>query len=155
MGCPPLGKCEERLLGVQRVTMVTLSVADLAVARSFYESLGWQEAEGGNDDIAFFKLRGLFLALYRREKLIHDIGMPISPRTTGSITLATNYGSEREVDVAFQAALDAGAVPITHPEKVFWGGYSGTYADPDSHLWEVAHNPYWSLDKDGYLLEQA
>ncbi len=142
-------------MDAQRVTMVTLAVADLSVSRAFYEQLGWIEAEGGNDDIAFYKLRGLFLSLYRREKLTSDIGMPIKKRATGAITLATNYASQAEVDAAFQAALDAGAVAITQPEEVFWGGYSGNFADPDGHMWEVAHNPFWSFDGDGYLVGEA
>lgn len=142
-------------MDAQRVTMVTLAVADLAVSRAFYERLGWEEASGGNDDIAFYKLRGLFLSLYRREKLTKDIGMPIHKRATGSITLATNYASQTEVDEAFQSAMDAGAVAITKPEEVFWGGYSGNFADPDGHMWEVAHNPFWSFDDEGYLVGEA
>ena len=117
-------------MDAQRVTMVTLAVADLGVSRKFYERLGWVEAEGGNDDIAFYKLRGLFLSLYRRDKLTEDIGMPIHKRATGSITLATNYGSQAEVDAAFQDALDAGAVAITKPEEVFWGGIFGELCRP-------------------------
>jgi predicted lactoylglutathione lyase len=146
---------EEIKMDVQRVTMVTLAVADLAVSRGFYERLGWVEAEGGNDNIAFFKLRGLFMGLYSRDKLTDDIGLPIQKRATGSITLATNYGSQAEVDVAYKSALDAGAVAITKPEEVFWGGHSGYYADPDGHLWEMAHNPFWSFDEDGYLVGNA
>ncbi len=130
-------------------------MGDLAVSRAFYERLGWVEAKGGNDDIAFYKLRGLFMSLYRRDKLTEDIGMPIAQRATGAITLATNYASQAEVDAAYSAALSAGAVAIAKPEEVFWGGYSGNYADPDGHLWEVAHNPFWSFDDDGYLVGVA
>jgi predicted lactoylglutathione lyase len=142
-------------MDAQRITMVTLAVADLAVSRAFYERLGWVEAEGGNDDIAFYKLRGMFFSLYQRDKLTEDIGMPIHKRATGSITLATNYGTRDEVDLAFQAAMDADAVAITKPEEVFWGGYSGNFADPDGHMWEVAHNPFWSFDDEGYLVGEA
>lgn len=142
-------------MDAQRVTMVTLAVADLAVSWAFYERLGWEEAEGGNDDIAFYKLWGLFLSLYRRDKLTEDIGLPIAKRATGSVTLATNYASQGEVDAAFQTALNAGAVAITKPEEVFWGGYSGNFADPDGHMWEVAHNPFWTFDSDGYLVGEA
>ncbi len=142
-------------MDVQRVTLVTLAVGDLAVSRAFYERLGWVEAKGGNDDIAFYKMRGLFMSLYRRDKLTEDIGMPIPQRATGAITLATNYASQAEVDAAYGAALTAGAVAIAKPEEVFWGGYSGNYADPDGHLWEMAHNPFWSFDEDGYLVGDA
>ena len=142
-------------MDAQRVTMVTLAVADIEVSRAYYAALGWQEAEGGNEKIAFFKLRGLFLSLYSKEALTEDIGMPIIERTTGAITLATNYNSPTEVDSAFEAALAAGAVKVTAPAKVFWGGYSGMVADPDGHLWEYAHNPFWSFDDDGYLVGDA
>jgi len=138
----------------QRVTLITLSVTDLDASRGFYQRLGWQEAEGGNDKIAFYKLRGLFLSLYSREALSEDIGAPI-PEATGAITLSTNYDSVEAVDTAYQTALDAGARAITPPEKVFWGGYSGNFADPDGHMWEVAHNPFWSFDADGYLVGEA
>lgn len=139
----------------QRVTMITLSVGDLGLSRAFYTALGWEEAEGGNEKIAFFKLRGLMLSLYSRAALTQDIGMPIAARTTGAITLATNYDSPAQVDAAFAAALAAGAVAVTKPEKTFWGGYSGYVADPDGHLWEYAHNPFWSFDADGYLVGDA
>lgn len=142
-------------MDAQRVTMVTLAVADISVSRAYYTALGWAEAAGGNEKIAFFKLRGLFLALYSKDAMTEDIGMPIIERTTGAITLATNYETPAQVDAAFVAALAAGAVKVTKPEKVFWGGYSGMVADPDGHLWEYAHNPFWSFDDDGYLVGEA
>ncbi|MCP5072528.1 MAG: VOC family protein [Rhodobacteraceae bacterium] len=133
----------------QRITMVTLAVRDLDVSRKFYNTLGWQEAGGGNETIAFYQLHGQFMALYSREALTTDIGIPIKLRTTGSITLATNYGSPEEVDAVFQAALKAGATAITDPAKTPWGGYSAMIAGPDGHLWEYAHNPFWDLDENG------
>ncbi|GGA30040.1 VOC family protein [Neptunicoccus cionae] len=139
----------------QRVTMITLSVLNIAVSREFYLKLGWQEAKGGNDKIAFFKLRGLYLSLYSRDALTSDIGMPIATRTTGAITLATNYESPDAVDAAYDTALKAGAIDVTKPAKTDWGGYSGMIADPDGHLWEYAHNPFWSFDDDGYLTGNA
>jgi predicted lactoylglutathione lyase len=135
----------------QRITMVTLTVADLAVSRTYYRRLGWIEVKGGNETIAFYKLRGFFLSLYCQNAIREDIGRQIPSGTTGVITLVTNYGSSQEVDAAYSAAILAGGNPITRPEKVFWGGYSGTVADPDGHLWEYAHNPFWALDADGYL----
>ncbi|MCP5089228.1 MAG: VOC family protein [Rhodobacteraceae bacterium] len=135
----------------QRVTMITLSVADLTVSRRFYAALGWQEAEGGNDTIAFYKLHGQFLALYLREALTTDLGLPIKEMTTGSITLATNYSAREGVDAAYQTALDAGAIAISEPEETEWGGYSAMIAGPDGHLWEYAHNPFWELDDSGII----
>jgi len=139
----------------QRVTLITLAVADLDASRKFYADLGFEEAEGGNEKIAFFKLAGQFFSLYSRDALTGDIGMPIHSRATGAITLATNYNSREEVDAAYQRALDAGAIAITKPEAVFWGGYSGNYADPDGHMWEVAHNPFWTLDENGQIVGEA
>lgn len=139
----------------QRVTMITLSVVNIAASRAFYFALGWKEAAGGNESIAFFKLRGLMLALYSRDALTSDIGMPIASRTTGAITLATNYDSPAAVDSAYDTALEAGAVEVTRPENTVWGGYSGMFADPDGHLWEYAHNPFWTFDADGYLAGEA
>ncbi|MBR9864606.1 MAG: VOC family protein [Rhodobacteraceae bacterium] len=139
----------------QRVTMITLSVQNITASRDFYLKLGWQEAEGGTENIAFFKLRGLLLSLYSRDALTNDIGLPIAPRTTGSITLATNYDSPAAVDAAFDVALDAGAIEVGKPAETNWGGYSGMFADPDGHLWEYAHNPFWTFDADGYLTGDA
>lgn len=139
----------------QRITLITLAVADLTASRTFYSALGFTEAEGGNDKIAFFKMAGQFFSLYSRDALAEDIGLPIPTRATGAATLATNYGSRAEVDAAFDAAVAAGAVIVTKPTEVFWGGYSGNYADPDGHLWEVAHNPFWTLDETGQIVGEA
>lgn len=135
----------------QRITMITLAVDDIEKSRAFYRALGWEESEGGNDKIAFYTLAGQFFSLYCRDALTDDISMPIHTRTTGSITLATNYPDKKAVDAAYKTALSAGAVSITAPEEVFWGGYSGTFADPDGHLWEVAFNPFWTLNKSGQV----
>ncbi len=139
----------------QRITMITLAVADLERSRAFYSALGWVEAEGGQDTIAFYKIAGQFFALYDKNALTKDLGLPIHERSTGTITLATNYNSPKDVDQAFTDAIAAGAIAITKPNKVFWGGYSGNFADPDGHLWEVAHNPFWTLDKNGQIIGDA
>ena len=139
----------------QRITMITLAVADLTRSRKFYTDLGWVEADGGNEMIAFYKIAGQFFALYAKDALIKDIGMPIHERSTGTITLATNYNSQKAVDAAFADAITAGAIAITKPAEVFWGGYSGNFADPDGHLWEVAHNPFWVMDADGQIVGDA
>lgn len=139
----------------QRITMITLAVADIDRSRKFYAKLGWSEAGGGNDKIAFYKVAGQFFTLYDKDALTKDLGLPIHERSTGTITLATNYNSPEEVDSAFADAMAAGAIEITHPKDVFWGGYSGYFADPDGHLWEVAHNPFWTLDADGQVIGEA
>jgi len=142
-------------MNIQRITAVTLSVADLDVARRYYGALGWSEATGGNTKIAFYKMQGFFLSLYLRDALENDIGRPVQKPSAGAVTLATNFGSEVDVDAAFQKALEAGATQVSKPEKSFWGGYSAVVSDPDGHLWEYAHNPFWTLDENGYLADDG
>jgi uncharacterized glyoxalase superfamily protein PhnB len=135
----------------QRVTLITLGVADLAAARAFYARLGWQEHGESQEGVAFFQINGAVLGLFGAEDLAADQGRPGAALGTGAITLAQNFASEAEVDAAYQAALAAGGKALKAPEKVFWGGYSGYWADPDGHVWEVAMNPFWPLAEDGSL----
>ncbi len=135
----------------QRVTLITLGVADLAASRAFYARLGWVEHGDSQEGVAFFQLNGAALALFGAADLAADQGRPGAALGTGAITLAQNFASEAEVDAAYQAALAAGGKPLKAPEKVFWGGYSGYWADPDGHVWEVAMNPFWPLSADGSL----
>lgn len=134
----------------QRVTLITLGVADLAKAKAFYARLGWQE-HGAEEGVAFYQMNGFVLGLFGRADLAADQGRPGAALGTGAITLAQNFATEAEVDTAFEAALSAGATALKWPEKVFWGGYSGYWADPDGHVWEVAMNPFWPLSEDGSL----
>ena len=134
----------------QRVTLITLGVADLSAARAFYHRLGWRES-GANPDVAFFQMHGLVLGLFGRLDLAKDQGRADAVLGTGAMTLAQNFATEAEVDAAFKAAIDAGGTALKAPEKVFWGGYSGYWADPDGHVWEVAMNPFWPLAADGSL----
>lgn len=129
----------------QRVTLITLGVEDLERARGFYARLGWRpvdEAPG----VTFYQLRGQLLGLFGRADLAKDQGRPGVELGVGAVTLAQNFPDEAAVDAAYAAALAAGAQALKAPEKVFWGGYSGYYADPEGHVWEVAHNPFWALD---------
>lgn len=135
----------------QRVTLITLGVADLPAARAFYVRLGWQEHSQSQPSTAFFQLHGQALALFGLSDLAADQGRPDTPLGTGAVTLAQNFATEAEVDEAFAAALAAGGTALKAPEKVFWGGYSGYWADPDGHVWEVACNPFWPLAADGTL----
>lgn len=134
----------------QRVTLITLGVADLARSRAFYAALGWTPAEE-TEGVSFYQMQGAVLALFGREALAADQGRPGAALGTGAMTLAQNFPTEAEVDAAWAAALAAGAEPLKAPEKVFWGGYSGYYADPDGHIWELAMNPFWPLRADGSL----
>lgn len=137
-------------LPVQRVTLITLGVDDLPRARAFYQALGWKPAEA-QDGVAFYQMNGLALGLFGRKELAADQGRAGAALGTGAMTLAQNFNSPSDVDAAFAEALAAGARALKHPEPVFWGGYSGYYADPDGHVWEVAHNPFWPLSEDGTL----
>jgi uncharacterized glyoxalase superfamily protein PhnB len=135
----------------QRITLITLGAADLAAARAFYARLGWVEHGESQPGIAFFQLHGQALALFGRDALAADQGRPDAALGTGAITLAQNFATTAEVDAAYAAALAAGATALKAPEAVFWGGYSGYWADPDGHVWEVAMNPFWPLAADGTL----
>ena len=92
------------------------------------------------------------LGLFGKVALAEDQGRPTAQLGTGAMTLAINYGDQDEVDQAFNVALNAGATLLTRPQKVFWGGYSGYYGDPDGHVWEIAYNPFWPLGDDGSLV---
>ncbi len=134
----------------QRVTLITLGVGNIASSRAFYEALGWVPASV-QEGVAFYQMHGAVLALFGRADLAADQGRPGATLGTGAMTLAQNFASEAEVDAAYDLALRNGASPLKKPEKVFWGGYSGYYADPDGHVWEVAMNPFWPLNEDGSL----
>ncbi len=134
----------------QRVTLITLGVDDLERARAFYGALGWTPAEA-QEGVVFYQMGGMVLGLFGRAALAEDQGRPGTALGTGAMTLAQNFPTEAEVDTAFDAAIAAGATALKRPEKVFWGGYSGCYADPDGHVWELAMNPFWPLGEDGSL----
>ena len=135
----------------QRVTLTTLGVADLAASRAFYARLGWVEHGASQPGVAFYQMHGAVLALFGLADLAADQGRPGAGLGAGAVTLAQNFATEAEVDAAFAAALAAGGTVLKRPEKVFWGGYSGYWADPDGHVWEVAMNPFWPLADDGSL----
>lgn len=134
-----------------RVTLITLGVKNLTEARAFYARLGWTESKQSQPTVAFFQMNGLALGLFGLSDLAEDQGRAGALLGTGAISLAQNFASEAEVDAAYAAALAAGATALKAPEKVFWGGYSGYWADPEGHVWEVAMNPFWPLGADGSL----
>jgi catechol 2,3-dioxygenase-like lactoylglutathione lyase family enzyme len=132
----------------QRVSVITLGVADLQRARAFYDALGWSSGAALEDDVVFFQAGGLVVALWSRERLAEDSAVS-DPGGWGGITLAHNVGSPQEVDAVIAQARDAGATIGRFGAETFWGGYSGVFIDPDGHPWEVAHNPGWTLNEDG------
>ena len=135
----------------QRVTLITLGVDDLDRAKAFYAALGWVPHPSSQASVIFYQMHGQLLGLFGRADLAKDQGRPGAALGTGAMTLAQNFATEAEVDAAFEAALEAGAEALKRPQKVFWGGYSGYYADPDGHVWELAMNPFWDLDDAGRL----
>lgn len=135
---------------VQRVTLITLGVEDLARSRAFYGTIGWASVPSP-DGAVFYQCGTLALGLFGRKALAEDQGRPDAVLGTGAVTLAQNFDTVADVDAAYAAALAAGATGLKAPEKVFWGGYSGYFADPDGHVWELAMNPFWPLNADGSL----
>jgi uncharacterized protein len=134
----------------QRVSLITLGVADLQRARSFYEALGWTTGAKPDDDVVFFQAGGMIVALWDRGNLAEDTVMEDNGGW-GGITLAQNVRSPQEVDAVLSEAAAAGATIARPGAETFWGGYSGVFVDPDGHPWEVAHNPGWTIREDGSI----
>jgi catechol 2,3-dioxygenase-like lactoylglutathione lyase family enzyme len=132
----------------QRVSLITLGVADLARARAFYEALEWETNAGPDDDVAFFQAGDMVVALWDRTRLAADSCVD-DPGGWGGVTLALNFGSPAEVDAVVEQARAAGARIGREPAETFWGGYSAVFLDPDGHPWEIAHNPHWRVEDDG------
>ena len=129
-----------------RITLITLGVSDLERSTRFYrDGLGLPKSDGP-DGIAFFETRGTRLSLYPREALAEDATVAAEGSGFRGFTLAHNVASPEDVDKTLQQAVDAGARLVKPGQEVFWGGYSGYFADPDGFLWEVAWNPHLSLD---------
>jgi hypothetical protein len=135
----------------QRVSLITLGVADLERSRAFYERLGWRRAEVKSDGIVFFQVGGMALALYPRGELAKDAKVDPQGHGFGGIALAFNTRTREEVDVVLREAEVAGARLLKRAEEAFWGGYSGYFADPDGFPWEVAWNPFFEIAADGSI----
>ena len=140
-----------------RLSLVTLGVSDLGASRRFYEALGFRASSASQGDVVFFQLAGGgVLALWLRHLLAEDAriadgGGAFGDRPFGGFALAHNVRSEAEVDAVLAEAACAGARILKAAAKAFWGGYSGYFADPDGHPWEVVHAPMFTLDADGRL----
>jgi catechol 2,3-dioxygenase-like lactoylglutathione lyase family enzyme len=133
-----------------RLSLVTLGVRDLQKARAFYcDGLGFKASSASNEHVVFIQVGALALALWDRLELAKDARVAADFGKFGGFSLAQNYGSRTEVDEALELARRAGAKILKPAEDTFWGGYSGYFADPDEHVWEVAFNPFWPLDAHG------
>lgn len=135
----------------QRVSLITLGVGDLARSRAFYEALGWTTGAAPDDDVVFFQVAGMILALWDRVRLAEDSGVP-DAGASGGFALAYNVGEPSEVDAAAEEVRAVGGTITREPGETFWGGYSAAFTDPDGHPWEIAHNPHWEVTKDGRTL---
>lgn len=132
----------------QRISLITLGVADLGRARRFYEALGWKTNAAPGDDVVFFQAGDMVFALWDRARLAEDSCVEDSGGWGGT-TLAVNVGSPAEVDAIAEEARAAGAEIGREPAETFWGGYSAVFLDPDGNPWEIAHNPRWTITEDG------
>ncbi|WP_431686047.1 VOC family protein [Hahella sp. NBU794] len=126
-----------------RISMITLGVEDLQRSVDFYEKgLGLPKMPMESANVAFFTLNGTWLGLYPRHLLAEDATVPDNGSGFKGVTLAHNLASKEEVDAQIQQAVEVGAKLVKPAEDTFWGGYSGYFADPDGHLWEIAWNPH-------------
>lgn len=132
----------------QRLSLVTLAVGALEEATSFYRGLGWSSGFE-NEEVAFFQLNGIVLSLFRRDRFAAELGVDADSLGPGGIALAYNVRDKDEVDEVMAQVWRAGGKVLVKPRETEWGGYSGYFADPEGHRWEVAWNPAWPIDADG------
>jgi uncharacterized protein len=135
----------------QRLSIVTLGVADLQRSREFYERLGWRRSMAKAEGVVFFQAGGMVLALYPRRDLAKDANVAAEGQGFNGISLAYNARNRGEVDSVLAEAQAAGAKLMKPAMDAFWGGYSGYFADPDGFLWEVAWNPFFPIAEDGSI----
>ncbi|MGH9184089.1 MAG: VOC family protein [Acidimicrobiales bacterium] len=134
-----------------RLSLVTLGVIDVARSTEFYERLGWPLSSASvPGEVSFLRTAGGILALWGAGDLAADVGLTnaTSPGFRG-VSLAINCDSREQVDDTLRTAEHAGAAVLKPAQVTEWGGYGGYFADPDGHLWEVAHNPAWPIGHDG------
>ena len=124
-----------------RISLITLGVTDLARARGFYEALGWRDGKQPDGDVCFYQAGGIVFGLWTA----------IGGRGSAGFEIAHNVRSPGEVSDLLAAAKQAGGTVVRPAEQAEWGGTSGTFADPDGHVWEVAHNPAWTIEPDGAI----
>lgn len=137
----------------QKISLITLGVNDLERSVRFYrDGLGWKPSSASEGDVVFFPMGGIVLSLFPRDKLAEDAMVNAEGRGFSGITLAYNTQSKEEVDEVLETVKSLGAKIVKPAQEVFWGGYSGYFADPDGHLWEVAWNPFFPFDDDDNLI---
>jgi predicted lactoylglutathione lyase len=133
-----------------RVSLITLGVRDVRASTAFYTALGFEPSSASVDgEVTFFRTAGAILTVWGRDELAADANQPAAADGFGGTAVAINLDSRAEVAAAIAAAVAAGGTVPKPATATEWGGYSGYFADPDGHLWEVAHNPFWPLDERG------
>ena len=136
----------------QHLHLITLGVRDFESSKKFYsETLGWKPSGSSNEEVAFFQAGGVVLSIFPREKLAEDALVPAGGSGFAGFSLAYNAQSEVEVDEIIRDLEAKGVKILKQPQKVFWGGYSSYFADPDGNCWEVAYNPFFPFDEKGNL----
>jgi predicted lactoylglutathione lyase len=134
------------------ISLITLGVVDVAASTTFYRDLGFELSSASVEgEVSFFRTAGGLLALWGADELRRDASAEtmLAPGTFRGVSLAINVDSAAAVDAALADAVAAGARIVRAAEATEWGGYNGYFADPDGHLWEVAHNPFWPIGADG------
>lgn len=137
---------------IPRVNLITLGVKDVKASRRFYERLGFTAAKASVETTVFMMAGGVVLSLYGHDDHARDAGLQAGtlPAYRG-MSLALNVGNEADVDASLDDAVKAGGKLVKAAHRAHWGGYLGHFADPDGHLWEVAHNPFFPMDERGLL----
>ncbi|KAJ57367.1 glyoxalase [Actibacterium mucosum KCTC 23349] len=137
-------------MNTNRISLITLAVKNLQAQADFYAALGWRQ-EFQSEHVVFYDLGGQKFGLYVIDMLANDLNKTPDQMGTGAQTLTVNFASKGDVDAAYDAALAAGGTALKRPDDIFWGGYTGSWADPEGHVWEYAWNPYWTLDAEGRI----
>ena len=135
-----------------RVNFITFGVTDMKLMRGFYERLGLIASSASNEHVTFFDANGIVLALFGYHELAEDAVVRAGPMPDfRGVGVAWNGANEADVDAIMAQAVAAGAKVTKKAQKVFWGGYSGYFADPEKNLWEVAYNPFMPFDERGHV----
>jgi len=145
---------------MNRINLICLGVKSIAKSLAFYKSIGFKTYENNNDaPIVFFDNEGTKLSLYPIEELAKDIDNENPPKISsggfGGVTLACNFKSEKEVDDYVELVKKSGGKVVKQPQKVFWGGYSGYFQDPDGYYWEVAYGPMFKFDQNNMIIVES
>lgn len=135
----------------QRISAITLGVADVNRARAFYENLGWKSTKASDENVAFFQMNGCALCLFPTKELAKDAGVDRPGSGFDNVTLSYNVGTQAQVKQVLQKAKKAGGTILRDAGQAFWGGFTAYFADPDGHAWEVAYNPFWKIDAKGNI----